>query len=242
MDTAVGIILLLLVAGAIGYLSYYFRKKRREELARMATQLGLQYSKSDPFGLLSLPFGLLSRGDGRGVENVVWGTWQGMEVKEFDYWYYEERRDSKGKRSRTYYKFSCVVSEIPAASPGLAISRENVFTRMADGLGFRDIDFELEEFNRAFQVKGKDRKFANDLIDARMMRWLLGAGKEWGFELSGPYVLCSSKRRKPAELVALLGTLQGFQGNIPRVVWSLYGTGDRTPSTSERPSEPQPGA
>lgn len=30
-------------------------------------------------------FALLRRGDGRGTENVLSGTWQGMGVREFDY-------------------------------------------------------------------------------------------------------------------------------------------------------------
>jgi hypothetical protein len=233
MDAAVVVVLVLLAIGGIFYFSYYLKKKRREELARVASQLGLRYSQDDLFDLLSLPFALLSRGEGRGVENVLSGTWQGIDLKEFDYWYYEETRDSKGNRSRTYHRFSCVVTELPVASPGLSISKENIFTRMADGLGFRDIDFELEEFNRAFQVKGEDRKFANDLIDSRMMRWLLSAGRGWGFDLSGPYLMCSCKKRRPAELVSLLETLRAFRENIPRVVWSLYGPGERQ---DQRPS------
>ena len=57
--------------------------------------------------------------------------------------------------------------------PHLSIARENLFTRLADGIGLDDIAFELAEFNDAFTVKSRDRKFANDLVDQRMMRWLL---------------------------------------------------------------------
>ena len=38
---------------------------------------------------------------------------------------------------------------------------------------FHDIQFESEEFNRDFTVHCEEPKFANDLIDARMMQWLL---------------------------------------------------------------------
>jgi len=223
--TTLVIVGVILVAGVAVYVSFYLKKKRRQELQMMARQLGLQYSLNDPFGLLAYPFTLFQKGDGRGLENVLAGTWQDMEVKEFDYWYYEESTDSEGHTSKTYYRFSCVVTGIDAACSPITIERENLFTRMADSLGFRDIEFELEEFNKKFQVKGKDRKFAHDLVDARMMQWLLGAGDQWSFEASGNEIMCFSKRRRPAELVPLLGTLKDFREHVPRVVFELYGSG-----------------
>ncbi|HYV00793.1 MAG TPA: hypothetical protein VEM93_00400 [Actinomycetota bacterium] len=222
--TAALVIIGFLAIIAIGiYFGWYARKKRREELARMATQLGFQYAAEDPFGLLGLPFGLLKMGDGRGCENVMWGAWQDIQLREFDYWYYDESTDSEGHRTKTYHRFSCVVSELPFTSSSLSLTRENFFTRLADHLGFQDINFESEEFNRRYQVKSKDKKFANDLIDARMMQWLLGRNEGWSFELSGPYVLCHHKRLRPLELMPLLGEMKEFRDHIPRVVYGLYG-------------------
>jgi hypothetical protein len=222
---ALVIVGIVAIVAAVAYAGYYLKKKRRQELALAARQLGLQYSNSDPFSLLALPLRLLSRGDGRGTENVMWGSWQGLDLKEFDYWYYEESTDGKGNRSRSYRYFSCAVTEIPATCAPLTVERESVFTRMADHLGFHDIEFESDEFNRAYQVKCQDRKFANDVIDSRMMQWLLSTGERWAFELSGPYLMCYTKRLKPLELTPLLGGLKEFLGHIPRVAWSLYGTG-----------------
>ena len=65
----------------------------------------------------------------------------------------------------------------------LTIDREGFFTRLADAIGLDDIEFELQEFNDAFNVKAKDRKFANDLIDQRMMRFLLTT--DAAFRISG---------------------------------------------------------
>jgi len=221
----------LVVAAAIVYYSYWAKKKRRQELAQMAAQLGLAYSPQDTFNLLSLPFALFRMGDGRGTENVLWGQWQDIQLQQFDYWYYEESSDSKGNRSKTYYRFSCVVSELPFTSPELSISRENLFTRLADHLGFEDIGFESEEFNRKFQIKSKDRKFATDVVDARMIQWLLSTQNGWSYELSGPYLLCHHKRLRPMELTPLLGTMKEFRDHIPRVVYGLYGSGASGGST-----------
>lgn len=218
-------VLIALVAAAAAYLSYYLKQKRRQELATMARQLGLEYSPQDGLGCLALPFALFTKGDGRGTENVIWGRWQDTPIREFDYWYYEESTDSKGNRTKTYYRFSCAVTEIEAACSPLTIARENVLTRIADHVGLPDIEFELDEFNRAFNVKCKDRKFANDFIDQRMMRWLLQTDHAFQFEVCAKWLLCFSKRRRPLDLVPLLGTAQRFRRQVPGVVFELYGTG-----------------
>jgi hypothetical protein len=215
-------VVFIVVGGGIAYLSYYLKKKRQQELAFAAKQLGMQFALTDPFDTLAEPFDLLSKGDGRGVENVMWGTWQDTECRLFDYWYYEESTDSKGNRSRTYYRFSCVMSPVEAACSHLTLGRENIFTRMGDHLGFRDIELESEEFNRAFTVRSPDRKFAVDFCDARMMEWLMGHGEGYGFEVVGDRLLASCKRLGPTELIPLLGSMKGFRDQIPRVVYSLY--------------------
>lgn len=212
----------LVVAGGAA-LSYYLKRKRRNELAAMARQLGLEFWPADPQNCLGLPFKLLTKGDGRGVENVMRGTWQDVALREFDYWYYEESSDSEGRRSRTYYRFSCAVAEIEAFCSPLTAYRENLFTRLADHMALRDIELESDEFNRKFNVKCEDRRFANDFLDARMMQWLIGVDGDFQFEASGKWLLCFSKRRRPTELIPLLGTLKQFRERVPRVVYELYG-------------------
>jgi hypothetical protein len=214
--------ILVLVGLGIWY-SWYAKKKRREELAIAAKQLGLQYSADDVFGCLALPFGLLRKGDGRGTENVLWGTWQGLDLREFDYWYYDETTDSEGHTSRSYSHFSCVVTQVQLTAAELSVTRENIFTRFADHVGLRDIEFESEQFNREFNVKSGDRKFANDVLDARMMQWLMETEGGFAFEMNGPYVLTYCKRLRPVELTPLLGVLKGYVDHVPKVAYSYYG-------------------
>ena len=224
MEIAV-FVLIAAVAGGAAYLAYYLKKKRIQGLATAAKQLGLQFSRNDPFGTLSEPFQLLQKGDGRDVENVMSGLWQGMGLRQFDYWYYEESTDSQGHRSKSYYRFNCVIAPIEAACAHLMIDHENMFTRLADALSFHDIEFESEEFNRAYQVKCSDKKFANDFVDARMMDWLLAHGDGYTFEVVGDELLCAHKRLQPSELIPLLGTAKGFHEAVPRVVFELYAKG-----------------
>jgi hypothetical protein len=219
------VVAFIALVGAAIYLAWYFKQKRIKGLAAAAVQLGLQFSADDRFGTLSEPFQLFRRGDGQGVENVMWGTWQGMELRQFDFWYYEESTDSKGNRSRTYYRFNCVLCPIEAACANLTIDHENLFTRLADALSFHDIEFESEEFNRKYNVKCLDKKFANDFVDARMIEWLIQHGDGYSFEACGDQVLVSHHRLQPVELTPLLGTAQGFAKAVPRVVFELYPKG-----------------
>jgi hypothetical protein len=72
-------------------------------------------------------------------------------------------------------------------------------------------------------VKCKDGKFANDFVDQRMMRWLLGTERGFSFEACGRWLLVFGKRRRPTELVPLLDTLKQFRDQVPTVVYDLYG-------------------
>jgi hypothetical protein len=218
---------LIFVAGAIVVLavvvgSYYAKQQRRQGFAAAARQLGLEFAPSDPFGLLGWPFALFERGDGQGIENVLWGEWQNMQLKAFDFWYYEESSSSNGSRSKSYYRFDCAMVPIEAACPHLSIDRENILTRLADSLALRDIEFESEDFNRAFNVKAKDRAFATAFVDAQMMDWLMQHGERYAFEVVADQLLVSCKRLRPTELVPLLGTARAFREQVPGVVGSLY--------------------
>lgn len=218
---------LLLVAGiaaviAAAWFGYVAKQRRRDAFALMARQLGLEYAAEDPYGTLSEPFAFFEKGDGRGVENVLSGSWQGVDVRLFDYWYYDDSTDAQGHSSRTYYRFDCVIVPVEAGCPRLTISHENVGTWLANALTFHDIRFESEAFNRQYYVKCSDTKFANDLVDARMIDWLLQHGTGFSFEVAGTEALCYQKKLDPIDVVPLLGTAKAFLDHIPRVVYSLY--------------------
>ncbi|MGH2555362.1 MAG: hypothetical protein ACRDHO_06560 [Actinomycetota bacterium] len=218
-------VLILAAVAAFAVYSFVQKQKRREALAIFALQNKLEYSRDDPFGLPDLDFRLFELGDGRGCENVMWGYWRGLPVKQADYWYYQESTDSKGHRSRSYRHFSIVLADLPAFFPQVCLERESLMTRLADALSFRDLEFESEDFNRLFQVRAADDEFAYKLVDARMIRWLLSTGGEFGFEVSGPNLLVWSDRCRPTGLIPLFGSALLFRDHIPRLVWNEYGTG-----------------
>ena len=229
-----GLIWVLGVAAVLAGLliSWRLKMRRREDLASFALAHDLEFSIPDPFGLLGLPFRFLTKGDGRGVENVVWGAFGGQPLKAFDYWYYEENHSSDGGTSRSYHRFSCVALEVPAHFPDLQVTPEGILSRLADGLGLRDLEMESEEFNRRYQVSSSVRGFAYQMIDARMIRWLLGLRWPLSVAFAGPYVLLWTRRLPPQRLGTLLGAAASFQKRIPRMVWGEYGPGPSQDSPS----------
>jgi len=224
MAVAIVIVLAVLVIGAVGVVSYYVRKKRIEEWQQTAAHLGFQYSTDDPFDLVNLPFELFRRGDGRGTENVVWGQKDGVDIKAFEYWFYTETHDSKGGTSRNYERFSCTVLPMSVFCPETAIGPEGFFAKVGRALGFHDIEFESEDFNKAFNVKSAEPKFATYLCDARMMQWLLD-NKGWHFELSGQSMLTYCDRMKPKEIWNVIEAAREFHQHIPKVIGETYGEG-----------------
>ncbi|HEX9775396.1 MAG TPA: hypothetical protein VGB83_07440 [Actinomycetota bacterium] len=211
------------VAILLLYLAWKIEEQRRLKLRGLAQSMGWQYSPHDSLGLLGLPFPIFSRGSSRKVSNVLWGPRGDHELRVFEYQYKERRTNSRGQGSTTTYRFTCASTQIDVAAPHTSIERETLLSRLADVAGFRDIEFESEEFNRHLQVKSADERFATYLIDPRMMEWLLHAGP-WSFELTGPFVLARLNRRlKPEELPRLIDAIEGFTARVPRVLYDVYG-------------------
>jgi hypothetical protein len=219
--------LFVIAAVAIFIFNFYRKQQRREDSGLWAMRHNLQFSPDDPFGLINRDFRLFSKGDGRGCENVMWGTFKDLPVTAADYWYYERRTDGKGHTTRDYSHFSIALHTVAADLPHVWLQTENLITRLADHLSFRDIEFESEEFNRAWQVQAQDRAFAFKLIDARMMGWLLSNGSGFGFEALGSEVLVYSGRRRVDELRLLFEVGRSFVDQIPRIVWAEYGASEK---------------
>jgi hypothetical protein len=180
------ILFVLFAAGvlALGIFAMLRAKKRREELANLAGRLGLRF-RSDPDRELARQFRFLNRlaqGSNRYAYNVVSGVFQGQDVFAFDYHYETHSTDSKGNRQTHHHYFSFFVLVLPQPFPELTISKEGIFSKIAQAIGYEDIDFESHEFSRAFCVRSKDKRFAYDVCNAQMMEYLL-ANRDLSIEI-----------------------------------------------------------
>lgn len=214
----------LLLAGVVAYFVWQQGVKRREALFALATSKGLTWTRHDHVGVATRhPFKFWNKGDERKWQNVISGTMDGKPVLMFDYQYTEITRDSEGRNQRTTYKFTCAVAALDGAfTPGLQLDPENLFSRLKDKAGFRDLELESEEFNRRFEVSARNRKFAVAFLDARMINWLLSTPKDLRFEVLGGHVMVIAPESPPEQWLLRHHIATDFASRMPDVVRSLY--------------------
>ena len=145
----------------------------------LATHLGFAFDAGpthDP-GYPYHTFGLFTRGHSRRAYNTLSGSIdienRACPVTMGDFLYKQTSGSGKNRRTTTY-RFSYLFLELPFRGvPQVTIRPEGFFDKIAGAIGFPDINFESAEFSRCFHVKSPDQRFAYDLIDPRMMEFLL---------------------------------------------------------------------
>lgn len=161
-------------------------RKRREAMLALATRLNLRFSPGKDASLAAqFEFlNALAQGSNRYAYNILSGTYRDQEILCFDYHYETHSRDSKGRRNTQHHYLSCLILRMPRSFPELRIYREGFGSRIAQAFGYDDIDFESAEFSRAFCVRSRDKRFAYDVCNPRLMEFLL-ANRDLNIEVEG---------------------------------------------------------
>jgi hypothetical protein len=215
--------IVFVVALGFFYLNHLAAKKRRELFAGFAAQQGWTYQPANN-ALAGQWSGTPFRtGDNRQVRNVLSGAFNGHQMVAFDYSYQTHSTDSKGRRTTTTHKFGVVVLQLPGALPHLEVTHEGIFGgAVANAFGFRDLQFESDQFNRAFRVKADDERFGHAVVTPRMMELLLARG-EIGWRIEGNSLVGWDKgAHDPAEVMNRLALLHQVVEQVPPYVWKDY--------------------
>ncbi len=169
------IVFVIFVVGAIAW-GAYAKKKRQEAMGILAASLGLEFAPGRNHQIASRYAFLdkLRQGSNRYAYNMLTGTHQGHGITAFDYHYETHSTDSKGRRQTHHHHFSFFILTLEKFFPELTIAKESFFSKIAQAVGFDDIDFESHEFSKKFVVRSKDKKFAYDFCNAQMIDYLLG--------------------------------------------------------------------
>jgi hypothetical protein len=223
MEIVLVIVAGLAIGGLVAYVNYVNAKKRREAFAAFAAQQGFSYlpennALANQWG--GTPF---RTGDHWRVRNVLSGQFQGRPMVAFDYSYQTHTTNGKGQRRTTTHKFGVVVMQLPAPLPNLEVGHEGIFGgAVAKALGFGDIRFESEQFNRSFRVTAADERFGHAVIHPQMMELLLARGEiAWRIE-GNSLIGWDAGPHTPTEVMNRLELLHSVAGNIPPYVWRDY--------------------
>jgi hypothetical protein len=180
----VGFKLCLFVVGliALPFAVAAHRERRREQAKAMsdkARELGFEFSESANSRLADMVRHLdgldVNNGRDRYAWNVVEGSFNGHSVAVFDYHYATKGDWWWPPKWTTHNYLSIVLVDLEKEFPELIIGPEGggLFKKIAEVFGGGDIDFESHEFSEQFDVRSKDKKFAYDFCNARMMEYLL---------------------------------------------------------------------
>lgn len=110
--------------------------------------------------------------------------------------------------------------DLPFSMPPIAVSPDSRLARLFSG---GTIDFELHEFNKAYDVFAKDRKYAYDIIHPRMIEYLLALPQRLSAGINGSIVRINCFGHQPAQVGYELSALAGFFNRIPPFVWQNLG-------------------
>ncbi|MFC1498563.1 hypothetical protein ACFLS1_08865 [Verrucomicrobiota bacterium] len=193
-------VIFILAAAGIAALFALAAKKRREALSALAAKLGLSFDReknrniADQYGFLDA----LKQGSNKYAFNVIFGTYKDHNIKTFDYHYETHSTNSKGQRSTQHHYFSFFILTLPRSFPELKIGKEGFFSKIAQAIGFDDIDFESHEFSRTFCVRSRDKKLAYDVCNARMIEYLL-QNKDLSIEIENKALAIGFNSRLKAE-------------------------------------------
>lgn len=168
-----------IVVGGVAYFLYQAEQKRLKELEAWALAHGCRLDRGSEYGAQDrLPaIKQLRQGSNRYGKNFIRGIRNGRPIEIFEHHHETTSTDSKGRTQTHHHWQTVVVIDTGWSLQPLAIRKEHFFDRIAEFVGWDDIDFESAEFSRAFHVSSPDRKFAYDVIDQAMMEYLLGALK-----------------------------------------------------------------
>ena len=157
------------------------QSSRRAAMARNASELGLRLqehqSKSIAAGFsylnrLRSPMGAFDKY----ALNIIQGDYLENDITAFDYHYAVRGGVWWWAPSWTTHHYSSfVMLHMQCNFPELTIQKEGfrVFEKIAEAFGGGDIDFESKEFSDRFTVRSKDKKFAYDFCNAKMIDYLL---------------------------------------------------------------------
>lgn len=211
---------MLVVGVGMVALVLWLNRKREQRLRAWAAAVGWRYVGADHAltrRWRSQPFGT---GHSRRAHEVVVGQFRGRPAMSFAYTY----RTGSGK-SESSYTFHVIAVALPAYLSHLELQPEGLAAKLAKTFGTQDIQFESDDFNRAWLVQASNPKFAHDVLHPRTMERLLRPdARGFSFRIEGTDLLLWSSGTQRLDLIApRLEVASAVIDAIPRFVWQDHG-------------------
>lgn len=172
-------IVVAVVFGVLAIWAYQRGKKRQAKLAAWAHARNWEYAKTDKSLVKRWDSAPFSRGRGNNPQatSVMWGpsaapNGQVRQALSFSFVYTINSGMGENQTETTYRQHvTCVFVDL--STPNLEITRERFSSKFSKIFGRQDIQFEFEEFNKAWCIQAVNLKFAHDVLHPRMMEYVM---------------------------------------------------------------------
>lgn len=216
---------ILLVASAVAfaiYWCYLVDKNRRESLAAIAGDLKFDFVAKPPKDAIArfenLP--MFSKGHAKKISNLMTGSARGVEIAIFDYQY----TTGGGQHQHTHRQTILAACSDRLDLPGFELYPENFFHKIAQAVGFKDIDFDDRPvFSKMFVLRGKNETRIREFFNEHLFEFFESHKDVCVNTSLGRAVYCRrDKRVKPEKIEEFLR--EGFelyallQANAPATV------------------------
>lgn len=215
---------LAVVTGLFFVIRYAVRasEARKAELQRFAQRHGFTSyvgtgtwwsgDASPQLNTLLEAFHPFDQGHSRRTSALIYGQHGDFTHYSFDYQYVT----GSGKNRSTHSYGVCAVFA-PYMMPQMTLRPEHFGDRIAASIGFKDIQFEFEPFNRAYHVSGPDERTIYALLHERMIEFLLQIEPihlqtwgTWSVVISSHYLDADERERVMFDLERFFGQMPNF--------------------------------
>ncbi len=210
---------LVFVPGVIGA-TFWYQARRGRQLKAWAAASGWTVVGSDPSLVdrwRGAPFGV---GRSRRATEVMVGRWGDRPAVSFTYTYVT----GSGK-SQTTHRYHVLALPLPAWLPDLELTPDGFGSKLLTMLGAGDIQFESEDFNRAWRVAAANPKLAHDVVHPRLMERLMAPDAVGSrLHIAGTDIVSWAAGHTSTDRIpGRLALMQAVIDSVPRYVWQDHG-------------------
>lgn len=162
------------------------------------------------------------RGDWQKDKNICWGSCKGYTVVVWDTIFYD-LHDDNGNMDWTEGEYTSimVLCDIPIhrtmVTPNTLLKRLSAFgiEEGRGAFGMSTVNFELDQFNKAYRVKAADERWTFAIIDQAMMEWLIEQKKHTIEMAPGGVTVSTWFTLDSQQIDEQLGFITGLLDRIP---------------------------
>src|ERR1700738_67315 len=200
----------------IGIYSWQKGKERTRQLQLTASQLGWSFAANAPLNMIAglERFALFSQGQGKQINNFMYGEASGIKVAVFDYIYVT----GSGKNRQSHAQSVVYLEPGYLKVPFFTLRPENLLYKIFTAFGYQDIDFgQRPEFSKQYILRGQDEQAIRQTFnDGLLSFYEMYPGTSTDGGGNQLFVFRSGYRFQPQEVQSYVGLALKVANLFPR--------------------------